>query len=88
MEAVEPLEAESEPVAEIDVNIDEMLRDMEATVNATDCDVVAIGTPIDLGRNLDIDKPYTRVYYDLQEIGRPDVGTVIDEFLEKQGLVK
>lgn len=66
----------------------QMLDDMEATVNATDCDVVAIGTPVDLGRNMNINKPYTRVYYDLQEIGRPNIATVLDEFLAEQDLAK
>ena len=57
------------------------IADLEATINAADCDVVIIGTPIDLGRLLDIDKPHTRVYYDLQEIGKPDLGDVIAGFV-------
>jgi predicted GTPase len=65
---------------------EEQLRDLEATINATDCDAVVIGTPIDLRRILDIDKPSTRVFYDLQEIGKPDLDGVLDEFIEEQGL--
>jgi predicted GTPase len=64
----------------------EMLKDMEATVNAVDCDAVIVGTPIDLARIIDIKKPSTRVYYDLQEIGRPNLTDVIDEFVSKHGL--
>jgi predicted GTPase len=56
------------------------IADLEATINAADCDAVIIGTPIDLGRLLDIDKPHTRVYYDLQEIGKPDLEDVLGEF--------
>ncbi len=48
---------------------EEQLRDLEATINATDCDTVIIGTPIDLNRVINIKKPSVRVYYDLQEIG-------------------
>jgi len=65
---------------------EEQLRDLEATINATDCDAVVIGTPIDLRRILDIDKPSTRVFYDLQEIGKPDLDDVLEQFMADQGL--
>jgi len=44
---------------------------------------VVIGTPIDLNRIIKINKPNTRVYYDLQEIGDPTLESVLDEFIEK-----
>ena len=59
----------------------QQLKDLEATINATDCDSVVIGTPIDLNRIINIRKPNTRVYYDLQEIGQPDLKEVIDNFV-------
>ncbi len=62
---------------------EEQLRDLEATINATECDAVVIGTPIDLNRIIRINKPTTRVYYDLQEIGEPTLEQVIDTFTEK-----
>jgi predicted GTPase len=65
---------------------DEQLRDLEITINSTDCDGVVIGTPIDLGRIIDIKKPHTRVYYNLQEIGRPDLTGVLADFIEKHDL--
>jgi predicted GTPase len=65
---------------------DQQLRDLETTINRTDCDAVIVGTPIDLRRIVKIEKPTTRVYYDLQEIGKPDLGDVLDEFIAKQGL--
>ena len=65
---------------------DQQLKDLEATINGTDCDSVIIGTPIDLNRIIDIKKPSTRVFYDLQEIGNPNLNEVIDEFVKKQGL--
>lgn len=64
----------------------EMLKDLEATINRTDCDAVIIGTPIDLSRIIKIKKPTTRVYYSLQEIGRPDLAGVLDDFAKKHGL--
>ena len=60
------------------------IADLEATINAADCDAVVIGTPIDLGRLLDIDKPHTRVSYDLQEIGKPDLEDVLGDFVAKR----
>lgn len=64
----------------------EQLADLEKTINAVDCDSVVIGTPIDLSRIIDITKPHTRVHYDLQEIGQPDLDTVLEEFVRKHDL--
>jgi len=61
---------------------EQQIRDLEATINNTECDSVVIGTPIDLSRVVNITKPNTRVNYDLQEIGFPDLGDVLDDFLE------
>jgi len=47
------------------------MRDLEATIRNVDADYVVIGTPIDLTRVITIDKPSTRVRYELQEIGQP-----------------
>jgi predicted GTPase len=63
------------------------LKDLEATINNTDCDSVIIATPIDLNRIIKIKKPNTRVYYDLQEIGEPNLNQVIDEFVRKIRLI-
>jgi len=57
---------------------DEQVKDLQATINASDADSVVIATPIDLRRLVKIRKPCTRVGYDLQEIGHPDLKTVID----------
>ena len=62
----------------------QQLLDLERTINDTDCESVIIATPIDLKRIININKPATRVYYDLQEIGYPDLSTVIDEFITKR----
>ena len=55
------------------------MKDLETTINRTKCDTVVIGTPIDLGRYIKINKPYTRVKYELQEIGAVTVETVLRE---------
>lgn len=66
----------------------EQLRDLEATINHTDCDAVIIGTPIDLNRIIKINKPSTRVFYDLQEIGSPNLHEILDDFVKKNNLQK
>jgi predicted GTPase len=50
---------------------DEMVHDLEQTINNADVDMVLIATPIDLKRIIEIDKPSQRVRYELQEIGKP-----------------
>ena len=67
---------------------DQMLKDLETTINNTACEAVVIGTPIDLGRIIDINVPATRVHYRLQEIGKPDLDVVLNDFIEKQNLIK
>ncbi|MFV1970900.1 MAG: cyclic 2,3-diphosphoglycerate synthase [Acidimicrobiia bacterium] len=64
----------------------EQLADLEKTIDAVDCDSVVIGTPIDLSRVINITKPHTRVHYDLQEIGRPDLDTVLEGFVKEHDL--
>lgn len=64
---------------------DDQIADLEKTINRTKCDSVIVATPIDLTRVLKIKKPTTRVYYSLQEIGTPNIETVLSEFLESQG---
>jgi len=66
---------------------DEQVRDLETTINNTDCDSVIIGTPIDLNRIIKINKPNTRVTYNLQEIGEPNLDGVINDFVKKHNLV-
>jgi len=65
---------------------EQQLKDLEKTINNTDCDAVVIGTPIDLNRVIKIKKPTTRVYYDLQEIGNPNLGEVLEDFVKKHNL--
>jgi predicted GTPase len=62
------------------------LKDMETTINNTECDSVVVATPIDLNRILKIDKPNTRVFYDLQEIGSPNFEEVLADFGKKHNL--
>ncbi|MDP8257128.1 MAG: cyclic 2,3-diphosphoglycerate synthase [Candidatus Alcyoniella australis] len=59
---------------------DEQVADLQRTINETPCDVVLIGTPIDLRRLVRIDKPTVRVTYELQVQGKPDLGDLLREY--------
>jgi predicted GTPase len=58
---------------------EKQIKDLEETINRTDCDSVIIGTPIDLGRILKINKPNTRVMYELDEIGDVTLETILKQ---------
>jgi predicted GTPase len=66
----------------------EQVADLEKTINETPCDVVVIGTPIDLNRIVKINKPSVQVSYELQEIGSPNLQMVLDEFVTKMKIGK
>jgi len=56
---------------------DEMLRELEATIDAAEADVVVAGTPIDLGRLITTRHPVRRARYELQEVGRPTLADAL-----------
>lgn len=59
------------------------VKDLEKTINATKCDSVIIGTPINLAKLIKINKPTVRVSYDLQEIGSPSIADVLKELFNQ-----
>ncbi len=61
----------------------QQIKDLEKTIAKTKCDLVIIGTPIDLRRVLKITKPSVRVKYNLQEIGHPTLHDVISKKFKK-----
>lgn len=66
---------------------EQQLKDLEETINNADCDAVIIGTPIDLTRVISINKPSTRVYYDLDEMDGPNLDDTLKYFIEAHKLV-
>ena len=58
----------------------EQIKDLETTIAKTDCEVVIIGTPIDLRRIIDIKQPSVRVTYSLQEIGKPTLTDMLKTY--------
>lgn len=67
---------------------DQQVKDLETTINRTECDAVVVATPIDLTRLIKIKKPTVRVSYSLQEIGSPDLNDVLETFVEGQAKKK
>jgi predicted GTPase len=57
----------------------QQMEDLRATIERSDADLVLIGTPIDLRRLIDLDKPALRVTYKLQEVGEPTLKHVLGE---------
>lgn len=65
---------------------EEQLKDLEQTIKNTECDAVIIGTPIDLTRVIEIDKPTARVFYDLAEVGSPNLEEILEKFVKEHNL--
>jgi predicted GTPase len=55
----------------------EQIDNLEETINATPCDLVIIGTPIDLRQVVNIKHPADRVRYELQVIGQPTLQEIL-----------
>ena len=53
------------------------IADLQETINATPCDIVLLGTPIDLRRSLTLSRPIVRVTYRIEEAGRPSFEEVL-----------
>ena len=64
----------------------EQISDLETTINRVPCEAVIIGTPIDLRRILKMEKASTRVQYSLFELSKPDLPSILDDFV--RGKVK
>ena len=60
----------------------QQLKHLETTINRTDCDAVLVATPIDLSRIIDIRRPSTRVFYELDEIGSPNLDEIVSDFVK------
>jgi predicted GTPase len=57
----------------------DQIKELEQTINAAQADLVIIGTPIDLGKLLKLNKPSVRIRYELQVIGQPTLAAILEE---------
>ena len=62
---------------------DEQIKDMEDTLNSAEADVIIDGSPIDLEKLIDSNKPIIRVYYDIEPVKSPTIEEVLDNFVKK-----
>jgi predicted GTPase len=60
----------------------EQLKDLEATIQRTPCDLVLVATPIDLSRLIQIPQPVLRVSYRIEDWGEPTLEEVVEHFLQ------
>ncbi|HII60857.1 cyclic 2,3-diphosphoglycerate synthase [Pyrococcus horikoshii] len=59
------------------------IKELEETINRADADVVIMGTPVDLRRFMNLNKPAVRVKYELEEIGQPKLKDILEEWVKK-----
>lgn len=61
---------------------EKQIAELKETIDATPCDVVLLGTPIDLRKVINLNKPTVRVKYELQVLGPVCLEELVDDFLK------
>jgi len=64
---------------------EKQIAELKETIDKTPCDVIVIGTPIDLRRIMTITKPSVRVNYELKVLGPVSLEQILEEFLQRVG---
>ena len=59
------------------------MEELSRAVNDTPCDIVLLGTPTDIRRYLNVDKPVNRVRYELEEIVPGEIEEAIFDLLSE-----
>jgi len=62
----------------------EQLKELEETINKSDCDAVIIGTPFNLQKLLKVDKPCAKVSYELADMGKPTLAQIVNDYITKR----
>jgi predicted GTPase len=62
----------------------EQLADLAATIERVECDVVVVGTPIDLGRVIRVTKPMVRARYAYADAGEPTLSALVREWWRRR----
>ena len=58
---------------------EQQIKELEETINRAPCEVVVVGTPIDLRKLIKINRPAVYVRYELQEVGSPNLKEILEE---------
>ncbi len=64
------------------------IKELEKSINSAKCEIVIDGSPVNLSKLLKINKPIVNVRYYLDEIGKPNLETVLNTFLSKNKILK
>ncbi len=64
----------------------EQVEELETTINNVPCDTVIVGTPIDIGKLMKLNKPLIRVKYSVEEVGKPDLTDILKTFKKERGI--
>ena len=62
---------------------DQQIKDMEDTLNKADCEIIIDGSPIDLEKLINSNKPIIRVTYDIEPVSSPTIEETLDKFIKK-----
>ena len=62
---------------------DKQIEDLENTLKNVKCDIILNGSPIDLSKLVNVNKPIIKVTYDIEAIGAPSIESVLDEFVSE-----
>jgi predicted GTPase len=62
---------------------DQQIADLKATIAATPCDLVVVGTPIDLARVVELSRPSVRVRYEMEVLSSPGLVDILAPIIEK-----
>jgi predicted GTPase len=61
---------------------DTQRHELEETIKRVPCELVLVATPIDLVRTIKLDKPSVRVRYEVEELGKPALATILEQFTQ------
>jgi predicted GTPase len=64
----------------------QQIEELEETINSAECDLVLSGTPIDLSRIIDVNKPVVRVKYDVGESTFKELERIVEDFLKSENI--
>jgi predicted GTPase len=59
----------------------QQIKDLETTINNTECDLVLVATPIDLMQLLEVNKPTLRIRYEYKDNSDPSLESVLKKLL-------
>mgnify|MGYP003340206289 CR=1 FL=1 len=65
----------------------EQLAGLAQTINASPADVVVSATPMDLTALIAVNKPVIRARYEFAELETPGLGGLVEDYLQRSGLV-